>query len=368
MSWHEAIIFFAPIVTGALSLLASITIIRKVLKSETKFNSPYSRLVSAMSVYDVIMSLCNMVSSMPIPSENPDTWGAIGNKATCTIQGVLLNFSHIALPFYIFALSIYYFFVIKYSMTDNTFSTKIEPYLHAIPFLFALITSTVLLSTGSFGVTGLICHIKGDEHFYMLAFSNVPIISIFLGTTCVMFSITWSVWRQEKKMDQYRFEMNSNLSLSSGVSRSSSINSTSAQGTTSLRRVKKSRKTLKALKNQSLAFFAAFLVSHGPTYVVVFTAATDGDIMTSSYEVITFIASSLYPLQGVFNLCAHLDPMIRRIRREKGQISYYKAFFIAVKTYEIELDKRTANSTPRRVLADRSFRRRSRLLATVENV
>ena len=133
----------------------------------------------------------------------------------------------------------------------------------------------------------------------------------------------------------------------------------------------RSKRTVEALKSQSIAFFLAFLISHMPGFSTHFTSIKEGDIMTSSTIALTIIALLFYTSQGVFNLCAHLDPMTRRISKGNADISYWKAIIIAIRTYDDGLDKRTEDGAgPRRnVLADRSFRRSSRRLnVAVENV
>ena len=80
-------ILIAPMITGSISTVASATIIVFIFRSEVKLSTIYRRFIFAMSTFDVIHSLPQLLSSLPMPANT--TWGAIGNTITCGIQGFM---------------------------------------------------------------------------------------------------------------------------------------------------------------------------------------------------------------------------------------------------------------------------------------
>jgi hypothetical protein len=78
-----------------------------------------NRLLVCMSIFDLLGSLGQALSTAPIPRGSNCAYGAIGNKGTCTAQGILVQLGLIV-PCYNAMLSIYYLAVIKYNVSDET--------------------------------------------------------------------------------------------------------------------------------------------------------------------------------------------------------------------------------------------------------
>lgn len=214
-------ITIVPMVTGTLSIAASSTIISKVLQSQLKLSTPYNRLLISLCVFDIIASSCHVASTLPSPRGTVDLWGAIGNETTCQIQGFLFLFSLVSTPFCNLALCIYFLCVIRYSMTDVKFRDTLEPYLLGFPILYGLGTAIYTLSIGYINPATTMCWIestnpKGDDFSQRLAWiiNGGPILLIFLSVVGIMCAIAWSVYRQEKTMERYRFQLNSGLERS----------------------------------------------------------------------------------------------------------------------------------------------------------
>jgi hypothetical protein len=71
-----------------------------------------SQIMLGMSVFDVVGAFAWALSTAPIPKYNKDgdstyIYGAIGNNATCKLQGFLIQLSFTSI-FYNVALSMYY--------------------------------------------------------------------------------------------------------------------------------------------------------------------------------------------------------------------------------------------------------------------
>jgi hypothetical protein len=114
---QKAALALIPKFSSVLSLFGSSWIIIEVLTdnnpSKPKRYHPYHRLLLAMSVYDVLESIWNFLSTWAIPKGTPGVLWAEGTTATCTAQGFFLTLS-VAVPIYNAMLSLYYVLVINY--------------------------------------------------------------------------------------------------------------------------------------------------------------------------------------------------------------------------------------------------------------
>ena len=354
------VLFFLPVFTGSLSFLTSSSIIWKILRSDTKLSSPYSRLIFGLCFYDIISSVANALSTMPSPPSpyGQDVWGALGNETTCRIQGFMFTFSSSSSPFYNLSLCIYYLCLIRYSMRDERFGKYIEPFLHIIPFMYSLAISIYLLVNDNYHFNGTVCWVtqnSPENLSFIRKFGTItigaPILLIFVAVIGLMGLISYTVWNQENRMNQYRFELGT---AANGNPRSSMV----AGGAPPRRRLA-SENRIRAVQTQANLYAFAFLITF--TFPVVYRFMV-GVLEVMPPDAIIWLSRSLYPLQGVFNLFAHMHPQVVTTRRNDRDLSYCQAFFIAFKSYADGLDRRTRlNSTAR---SDRSGVRTGGLLST----
>ena len=388
MSTKEIILAVTPTITGSISCAASVTIILKILKSRTRLNCPYNRILFGMSVSDVVFSVASMCSTYTSPRSTPNVWGAIGNETTCQIRGFLALLSITTTPFYNCALCIYYLCVVKYSMRDERFSRRIEPALHLIPICWSSFTAIYLLSLGLINNAGpggcwiapypsdcignpdVDC-IRGEESvkFYRLLFNVSFGLATFVVILVTMVMILCSVWRQEVRMNQYRFSMqSSHFGTASGPQTRTGRRNEEGGGdlTTSPTRRRRSstrllNPRLETARAQAILYAAAFLLSTTPSIILRLVDIRNGDKQTqeSAPFWLMFAARFLYPLQGLFNIIAFLRPQVVALRRRGGDHPGYSlvaAFFVALRT--LDLDRFTT-------IRSRNTRRSSRHLETI---
>ena len=43
---------------------------------------------------DMLFSMGVLMGPFPSPKDTPDTWGAMGNDVTCTLQGLIIYVGH----------------------------------------------------------------------------------------------------------------------------------------------------------------------------------------------------------------------------------------------------------------------------------
>ena len=82
------VVIITPMITGTISTVASATIIVSIFRSEIKFSTIYRRFIFGMSAFDVIRSIFQLLSSLPVPTNSP-IWGAVGNNITCGMQSFM---------------------------------------------------------------------------------------------------------------------------------------------------------------------------------------------------------------------------------------------------------------------------------------
>jgi hypothetical protein len=79
-------IIITPMVTGSISTVASATIIVSIFRSNVKLSTIYRRFIFAISVFDVLQSISQGLSTIPMPADDV-YWGSSGNAVTCGLQG-----------------------------------------------------------------------------------------------------------------------------------------------------------------------------------------------------------------------------------------------------------------------------------------
>eukprot|EP00579_Thalassiosira_antarctica_P001931 CAMPEP_0201876728 /NCGR_PEP_ID=MMETSP0902-20130614/8336_1 /ASSEMBLY_ACC=CAM_ASM_000551 /TAXON_ID=420261 /ORGANISM="Thalassiosira antarctica, Strain CCMP982" /LENGTH=153 /DNA_ID=CAMNT_0048404031 /DNA_START=47 /DNA_END=505 /DNA_ORIENTATION=+ len=72
-------------------------------------------------------------------------WNTRGSQATCSAQGFVMTVGMGSGLLYICSVNLYYLAIVKYNKPDRYIRTKIEPFLHGVPIVFALIFSITML-------------------------------------------------------------------------------------------------------------------------------------------------------------------------------------------------------------------------------
>ena len=371
-------LFFCQSTGGLLSLLASLTLLTKLCKSRRNpgRDTPSTRLLIGLTCCDVLTSTVHFLASIPVPSQTPHVWGAIGNETTCTIQGVLYLLGAIPCPFYNLALCIYYLCVIRYSMADDTFAQRFEPTLHIVPLIWGVGSAITVASMGYIapGVDRPVCFIgyydetpfdTEDESMVTILFGVlilIPLLLIVAGILCIMTFIFYIVWKQNRWMDQYRFSSfsprNTNRTRSRGASTPSSSRNTEScgDGAGTGRRSRIFRRNshqinrrVQAAKTKAILYFIVF----GIVYIPLFIWKSG---VWNDFVPFACLAWFLFPLQGVMNCMIHLHPQVQSIRRRmelEGTTAgnpcflWIRAYWKALITFDEQVDGSSTRSSGR---------------------
>jgi hypothetical protein len=214
-------------VTASISFVGSTTIAFVIIKMPHGLSSSYRRIILCLSIADVIQSLSIILGPFAVPQDTPDSIWAIGNTASCTTQGFLLNIASVATPMYTFGLSIYFLLRVKYGMSREDFATVVEWKWHTVILLWNLVGNSYTLFTKSINASraGSLCHIDGlpllcdvdpEKYGECIRGENalrtksiviyIPILVCFLGMGISLGILTWHVFAQESKKDEHSQE------------------------------------------------------------------------------------------------------------------------------------------------------------------
>ena len=145
-----------PKISGTLSFLGSTYIFQDVARSKRRRSKPYNRLILALSTFDIMASVANIMSTWPIPEGTPGVYGAIGTTGTCTAQGFFAETGNITTPMYNCMLCLYYLLIIRNGWSESHIR-RIEPYLHVAPLVVGWTMGIVGLPLTLYNPSGWLC-------------------------------------------------------------------------------------------------------------------------------------------------------------------------------------------------------------------
>lgn len=328
MSAEAITLAIAPKVGGFLSVLGSTWIFAEVLGDGEKRKVVYHRLMFMFSFFDIIVSSAAFASTWSmIPDGN--AWNAIGNQATCNMQGFALQLGSTLFTYNAF-LSIFYVLVINYNVPDSKLM-KYEWSLHIFPISFGLITAIIPLANSWYHNANLWCWIavspecQGDAgeldpacaeydniHIYRWVFFFAPLWFCFvLQLLCLCF-VFRGVRYQEKQSLQYQMAYQNSIRSVTASQRGEGVRngpdqSENPAAAASLNNLPRTRQ----VGGQAMLYILAFYM----TYIF----ATVNRIMqqaTGSSPVGILIMHSLtLPMQGFWNFLIYRRPQYLRQRR-----------------------------------------------------
>ena len=148
-------------VNGLISAFASALIILVIMKSQSKLNSIYHRILFGMSFADILSSLAAALTTLPMPKADAykdvtpvdphhfcyEYWPVtrIGNEHTCEAQALVFYFGFTVMLLYNGSLSVYYTCAIALRMPETKIRKYTEPVLHLISISFGLAASILPL-------------------------------------------------------------------------------------------------------------------------------------------------------------------------------------------------------------------------------
>ena len=218
--------------TGSASIIASSTILYMIHKSSIRLSTIYRRLFHAICVFDIIQSISQASSTLPMPAGS--IYGAIGNDATCAAQGFMVVVGASGAILYSFSMTLYFLAVIKFKCTERCVKKYIEPFLHAFPILFSFAMAFTSLATNSLNPGGTVCLIAakpeacqnepdiecesmGNPAVLKIVAVGAPVIFVFIANIFTLLFIWWSVYSASRNSRMYLLKLSKRMSVRASV-------------------------------------------------------------------------------------------------------------------------------------------------------
>jgi len=208
------------------------------------------------------------------------------NQAACSTQGFFVTLGTLLGPLNNCALScIYYICVVKLNMLVAKIKKKVEPYLHAIPWMTAIILSSISLATRSINPSYSMCRVmeyrpkgcesddcaRGKDHAKNKLFliHSVILVIAFVAIIVMMTVIFLKVWRQERRMRNAGYRSTNAARAAGNEANMIAGNRNQAQASNARRNkgllrqnVTNSRRVLNQALAYTGAYFATWFFSH----------------------------------------------------------------------------------------------------------
>ncbi|CAJ1929959.1 unnamed protein product [Cylindrotheca closterium] len=347
-----------PKISGGLSFVFSLsTAVYIIFFSEDAKKGFYNRLVIGMCFADMLSSFAHFLSTWPMPADSGAAF-AVGNEATCRIQGFFTQYS-ISSHLYVASMGAFYLLAIKYGWKEKHFA-KWGHLFHLIPIGFGLASSITVTVMDIIGPAILWCWIAPQEdrpdldvNLYRMVLFYVPLWSamLFVGINLIFVFLyvhrvtkvaeghvtKWmpsksvrNISQDAKGNDEDEMYCGQEIStdsssadvdseglgpLDDSASIGSSEDAADHDGRVSRIVRKKQKQQIKMyarrrqeIANQCLRYAMAFYITWTPLSCVRILQLIGRPVPYG----LLFLAAAMSPLQGLPNLLAFLYPMMRK--------------------------------------------------------
>ncbi len=361
-------------ISGAISVVASVTLMWTILRSHVGLSSTMQRLLFGLCVSDVLSSSANMLATIMVPKdfEYMFPW-VYGNGTTCTFQGFCHVWGLNSGLLYNCSICIYYLAIVKYNVKDEVIRKRIEPYLHAFSICYPLTGAIIGVATQSLNQYGQICSFRQYRplHCIFCDDGEVPegfdlpcgrgstanlLIHVFgntiLAGTPIIITVTMvlmyrAVAKIQKRNNRYgRTSIIANLNNADDTSRFCKIMHClvpcMTKSDTAPTRRGKQQNGKKNILIRAFAYNGAWFLSFLPFIIHRISSFAGIRRIPPSFF---FIDSIFQPLQGLFNFLIYTYPKVVQEKKKNSResVSWLKAFCRAVMS---KGGKRATRATP----------------------
>jgi hypothetical protein len=302
--------------SGATSLVFSMLMLSIIMRSKERLSSPYHKITSFMSFWDIITSACILLTIVPMPSDVRDTYPfaegrSYGNTLSCEIQGFLIITGQTFAMSSNIILNIFYLCTLRYGKSPEYINKRVLPIAFTVSALVSLTTGILPLAFGFLNPQQyeVFCYVgpypkscNKDESIecirgemkYETENLIFFIFGVVVGTVFLLFSISlllvvFSVFKTEMTVRRLQIEAEQDAARFRGDS----------DEKLSLSRTKELRYTRTAGR-MALMYISAFLITWIWTVISVVpvpkTLGVVGWLIIGYGRLLIFV-----PLQGFFN-------------------------------------------------------------------
>ena len=327
-------VIITGITTASISTVSSILILSVIVRTKARFSTVYHRILTCISVADLLASIPQMLSTLPMPKDQPFEFElpSYGSHLTCQIQGLSFMLGFSLVFWFSFLLNIFYLCILKYEMQETTFKKWIEfpGYIIGVPLL--TIASAVSM-WGKFNPAPIdpFCATRFDpEQRIKKEFDYTLMISIGLAFGCLflcMGLILWSFYLKKKKIEE---AIKKDDTDTPALTQLRSYNQDTLHEKKEM--LKHCQETSRKVTIQALMYIFSFIavilfafiewlinrnyVSYTPSH--------------SSRQALAILRMLFQPLQGFFNMLIFLHQKVLAIQMNDAGLYYFEAMRMAV--------------------------------------
>ena len=357
--------------SGVLSFLGSSLLIWTILRSKKKLSLPYRRIIFGISIFDLCQSFSQATALTFVPRDlqwDPSNW-AFGTIESCEFQGFVMTLGTAAIPMYLCSLCVYYFCIVALNMRKQVFQ-RIEPCLHAVPILYALVMASYALAKDYLNNYGSFCYIHASPWGCEMtsevectrgvgaAQFNLIVMYIQMANLVIIFGAMSVIVYQAKKIEKRNrrylnvyssnnkdrssthgparrvsLYLKSTLTLKSLSTTNSSKNEVDTSTATARNSILQQRQRGMATERtrettkQALLYVGSILLSYGFQWVNAIIIFIRG----KEIKIIAQLGSFFFPLQGLFNIFVYCRPHIVALQKKyPGEYSWFRAFKVVL--------------------------------------
>jgi len=324
--YYELALAITPKVSGSLSIIGSILIIRDVVKHWQSSSghhqiSATSRVLLSMSIADLGSSFfAHFLSTWMVPpSDDINIALAEGNETTCTIQAFTYElFFYAAIWSYSLLAVAYWLTICRQKNEDTLRNWKYQLLLIGLPWIIGLISAIPKVILGQASYNGYWwCELSEGQRVDNIP-DQISIVICFILVVFSLCSLIRFVYLREKKMDQFTF--------------------TSDQ-------IVNREKTIQ-VTYQGLFYISVYLV-----IAAVSIPITIDSLKLSNGYVIFW--SVLFPLQGFGNFLVYFRPRYVRIRQSELNNGTGRGGRVASVLHTVGISTRNMNSSKEKTSLER---------------
>eukprot|EP00980_Cylindrotheca_fusiformis_P017213 scaffold5297_cov104-Cylindrotheca_fusiformis.AAC.6 len=340
---QEKVLAILPIPSAALSIMGSCIIISMALRRKNRRRwTPYTRLLIAMSMCDIVASATISIATFLRPRDTSSRVWAFGTDATCSAVGFMNQISFSAV-LYNGMLSLYFLLTARFGFKNAQMARCIEPLMHIVSIGFPLVTAVTGSIIGVYGeaAAGLGCWVSdygcdkdGDNctsqiiawlfyakpalSVFICLIVNNSVIFLFVRRQTQAFSV--SVSKMERTDSSTSPESIDGFSTrhENAVATEDRQNATENAASSILQH---QNRRLALVSSQAFLFVASYFICNVWSGIMALaesaakTETQELEMMVNFYP-IAVLQAALLPLQGLLNMMVYIRPKYLKWRNQ----------------------------------------------------
>ena len=294
---------------GILTLMGSGYIIQDIAKDAARRKPTKNRIILFMSICDFLFGFFNSMLGPVMAPRDTGAPGAVGNVASCTLQGFLSYTPGFASSLFNVSLALCYLLMVRYEFSDERLR-NLEKYFLYLPIGLSLIIAISALPFQVYNFGGQSCALnysplfcdrddspvdcqRGELHTYWLLTYSAGIFLSAVSIITSMVLMFMTILQRERSGDRFRF--------------------TAPAAASSPARGRPRRDLTNTMRNQGLWYSGAYLFSFAPLVLK--------ELIPNDASWLQFLATTTINVLGFTNAVIYIRPRFLKFRKDFPAIS-----------------------------------------------